>query len=130
MKTVIILILALLAIIFTGGIGLILIVAIWTIAYIAQLHHGAAKFTPDGKPNPRARGRAPDDESHWFAEDGCGPTDTMLHGADVVAKRRAFRERWEADAGFRNAAEEVKRRVEDRGRVFFVLYCGLSSPLS
>jgi hypothetical protein len=66
--------------------------AMSVLAEVGRQCTGLSKTSFNGKPNPRAQFRAPDDTAHWYSSDGCGKWDLKIYGPEVVARRRAYRE--------------------------------------
>jgi hypothetical protein len=110
------------------GPGVIPMIAVWVLGYVGPLYTGLEAITLDGRPNPRAQGRAADDASHWYAEDGCGRLDLTAFGPEIVARRRACRRALEDDPDLRRwtEARRARRSAFMKLSVLYSCACGLS----
>jgi hypothetical protein len=113
---------------FAAGPGALPAIAVWVLGYIGPIYTGIEETTLDGRPNPRALGRAAEDVSHWYAEDGCGRWDLKAFGPEIVAQRRASRRALGNDPDLRRSAE-ARRALRSSFMNLLTLYasaCGLA----
>jgi hypothetical protein len=113
---------------FVGGAGTLPALAVWVLGYLGPLYTGLEPCTLDGRLNPRAQGRAPDDCRHWYAADGCGRWDRAAFGREVVAARRAYRRASEAMPCLRRSAEA--RRAARRRFLDLTILCSCACGLA